>query len=388
MRKTLKIAVIFSRYSESTPSGENIVVPLYIKALERMGHSVYLYEVKTDDFDTSRLDFKFRSAFKIVSGYGDNPTEFLNSIQPDLLVVQNLFPNIATQWMKTRKEPILSFVHNFRFFCASATFFRNNEQCFACIEKSPLMGLLNRCYRNSRLATLPLTLRQIIPNSVRAELIMPQFFIVMNPIASSHLQSAGIPSEKIRVVTNFISGSREIEPILIPNDTWLYVGRLTPEKGILALVKNWPHNHKLHIYGAGTQENEIKKSIELNGNIKYFGKIAHKDLIELLPNYYGAVFPSNWLEGMPLTVLEFLKASLPLIALKGTSVSGFIGDGEAGVLLDSVSEESLNTAITTIKTNYSQYRENAANVFALNFTEEIWMNKMEGIFAELALVKK
>jgi|LakMenE01Jun11ns_1017448.scaffolds.fasta_scaffold9940990_3 glycosyltransferase involved in cell wall biosynthesis len=378
----MKIAIIFSRYTELTPSGENVMTPLYTKALQKMGHSVSMYEVKSDDFNTSNWNYKFRSAFRVASGIGVSPSIFLDQEKPDLIIIQNLFPNISSNWMKSRSEPIISFVHNFRFFCAAATFFRNDQQCFKCIENSPLAGLKYRCYKNSRLATLPLTFRHLMSTEYRPELTEPQKFVVLSETASTHLQVAGIPRNKIEVVTNFIP--KTIYQGQTYRNKWVYVGRLTPEKGILELLKNWPKGYSLDIYGTGPLQKEVEQYASKNSEIKLFPNLGREELLSKLPNYFGAVFPSQWMEGMPLVVLEFLNASLPVIALEGTSVTGLIKEGEAGIILSKISTQSLTQAFEEISSGYPKFRKNSNMLFESHFSESIWIEKMSSILESCA----
>ena len=90
----MKISVIFSRYSELIPSGENVMIDLYASALQKMGHSVSMYEIKSDDFNTSNWSYKLSRAFRVASGRGKNPSAFLDQEKSDLIIIQNLFPNI------------------------------------------------------------------------------------------------------------------------------------------------------------------------------------------------------------------------------------------------------------------------------------------------------
>jgi glycosyltransferase involved in cell wall biosynthesis len=375
----MKISVIFSRYSELIPSGENVMIDLYASALQKMGHSVSMYEVKSDDSNTSNWSYKLSRAFRVASGRGKNPSAFLNQEKPDLIIIQNLFPNISSNWMQSRNEPIISFVHNFRLFCAAATFFRNNQQCFKCIETNPIAGLMHRCYRESRLATLPLTLRHLTSKEKRPELMKPQKFIALSQTAALQLQLAGISSEKIEVVTNFIAKSSY--KTQTSNHKWVYVGRLTHEKGILTLLENWPEGYCLDIYGTGPLQKEVEQYANENSEIKLLPNLDREKLLIKLPEYFGAIFPSQWMEGMPLVVLEFLNASLPVVALEGTSVSKLIKDEEAGIVLPNLSSQSLTLAFQKISSEYPKFRKHSNMLFESHFSESIWIERMRSILA-------
>ena len=226
----------------------------------------------------------------------------------------------------------------------------------------------------SRLATLPLTLRHLTSKEKRPELTKPQKFIVLSETASSQLQVAGIPSEKIEVVTNFIAKSSYKTQTNAYK--WVYVGRLTPEKGILSLLENWPKGYCLDIYGTGPLQKEVKQYVSKNSEIKLLPNLDREKLLIKLPEYFGGVFPSQWMEGMPLVVLEFLNASLPVVALEGTSVSKLIKDEGAGIVLPELSSRSLAQAFQEISSEYPKFRKNSNMLFESHFSENIWIEKM------------
>lgn len=363
------------------------MIPLYIEALIDMGHEVSLFEIRTDDYNSSSLIYQIRTSWKVASGFGTNPSAFLDSHEPDLIIVQNLFPNISVEWMRRRNEPIISFIHNFRHFCAAATFFRAGKMCFSCIERSPIVGLCYGCYRDSKLATLPLTLRQLIPATRRIELTGPTFFITLSEMASSQLELAGISRNKIRVLTNYVPDTIPLELSSKPNSKWLFVGRLTLEKGILDLLEHWPDAHFLDVYGSGPLEKQVSTVAAGRPNIRFLGSIDNEVLLKMMPSYFGAVFPSKWIEGIPTTALEYMRSGLPLIGLKGTAIADLLESEQGGVILDHFSNEVLLGAIDFIHHNHAKLKSNAREIYLRHFSKEVWQRSFASIIQEIEMVQ-
>jgi glycosyltransferase involved in cell wall biosynthesis len=188
--------------------------------------------------------------------------------------------------------------------------------------------------------------------------------------------------EKIEVVPNFILETSQNNHNH-RNGRWIYVGRLVQEKGILTLLKNWPDDFLLDIYGQGPLRKDVEAYAAKNSHIKFFENVKRKELLSMLSCYEGAVFPSHWMEGMPLTVLEFMNASLPIVALEGTSVSDFIRRGKAGIVLQTLSSESLSLAFKAISTDHNEFRKNSRKTFQENFTEDVWMKRMARVIQDL-----
>ena len=93
----------------------------------------------------------------------------------------------------------------------------------------------------------------------------------------------------------------------------LYLGRITPEKGIHYLIeayKGLKTDKKLIIAGGTSDSNgyfaELKAMAEGNTNIIFTGFVQGQMLEELYSNAYVYVLPSD-LEGMPLSLLEAMS---------------------------------------------------------------------------------
>ena len=74
----------------------------------------------------------------------------------------------------------------------------------------------------------------------------------------SHYAAVGVPEDKIVTVPNFVhvadaSGKHAGDE---RGDFWIFVGRLTHDKGIVALVHDWPAGPRLKVVGSGPLESE------------------------------------------------------------------------------------------------------------------------------------
>jgi|Deesub1362A_J573_1020465.scaffolds.fasta_scaffold00708_5 hypothetical protein len=96
----------------------------------------------------------------------------------------------------------------------------------------------------------------------------------------------------------------------------VYLGRLSPEKGVVYLIHSMKYlTGKLFIGGSGPQETELKKVAEkYHDKIQFLGKIKHED-VPLLYNAMDVfVLPSVSMEGFSNSMLEALACGLPVVA--------------------------------------------------------------------------
>lgn len=106
---------------------------------------------------------------------------------------------------------------------------------------------------------------------------------------------------------------------LIPNEYFLFVGRLVPEKApeiIIKAFKNLKTDKKFVIVGDSADTNtyvsELKNLAHGDNRIIFTSYLYGTDLEEIYSNALAYITASK-LEGLPLTVLEAMSYSLPII---------------------------------------------------------------------------
>ena len=121
------------------------------------GHEVLVVARQTDD-EMKTQGYELKSAVRVATGRGPDPTPELKAFGPDVTHVHNLFPNFGERWLGTWAGPLVATLHNFRSLCANGLLFRDGATCTKCIKGNPLPALRYACYRGSHAATLPLAL--------------------------------------------------------------------------------------------------------------------------------------------------------------------------------------------------------------------------------------
>ena len=381
----MKIAVIHSFYDSRNTSGENFVVMSQVDLMRSFGHEVQLFGAYTDDLINEPF-YKVKSSLKVITGFGLNPLKEIRDFQPDVTLIHNLFPNFGSRWIKDWQGLVIQVLHNYRLFCANGIFFRDGDLCFDCVSKSPLEAIKNACYRNSKLATIPLFLAQKRRSLAPSEVTRPDKFLALSPKAAEILISSGLDESKISVIQNFVTDFTAHNSKFIdePSTRWIAVGRITREKGFFNLVKNWPLEIGLDIIGDGEDLESVKEIATENPNIKFIGKLKKAELLERLPTYMGAIHPSIWSEVSPLTLIEYLCAGLPVISLEVTSGQA-VGnpDAPAGVVLKEFTPQALILAIEQIAQNRTHFSKNARNTYVTDHTPQKWMASIDLIIEQL-----
>ncbi len=147
-----------------------------------------------------------------------------------------------------------------------------------------------------------------------------------------------------------------------------YVGRLDQMKGVKDLFDAFLHLYskfptlRLVLAGEGNLKEEILdtvKAAELGSVVSLPGHYTG-DIHNLLSTFDVFVFPSYW-EGFPYSILEAMRAALPIVATDVGGISEALTTNREALLVPARSTEALIAAIQTLIENPELRRSLAAN---------------------------
>lgn len=370
----MKIALVHSFYSSKLSSGENNVVLHQYKALSEVGNEVELFSKHTDEMDKTKF-YALRSALRVSLGIGINPLNEINRFNPKLTHVHNLFPNFGFRWLSELESPIVSTLHNFRPICSAGILFRDGAVCRDCLVHNSSYAVKNKCYRNSAIRTVPLAIQTRNNGSHNFLMKFSNNLIFLSERAKTEFISAQpLLAKKSVVIPNFAEQKNDFRQNLQKRKDWIFVGRLTQEKGIVELVREWPESETLKVIGSGPLIETLKS--QGKPNIIYFGNLDHEETLSLISKSKALIFPSNWIEGMPTVYLEAISSGTPVVASKGNGVSDDIEKGGAGVVYDG----NLSDSLEKISLNWENYSKNALTRFQTTFSKEKWIKDTLDIY--------
>ncbi|RLJ06090.1 MAG: hypothetical protein DRP13_01930 [Candidatus Aenigmatarchaeota archaeon] len=133
-------------------------------------------------------------------------------------------------------------------------------------------------------------------------------------------------------------GARKVLGIPESDFVILYVGRLSPEKGVLLLLKAFKRlkipNKKLYIIGSGPLEKLCRLYSKNRRDVVFLGRIETAKL----RLYYSAadvsVLPSLWNEAFGMVLIESLACETPVIASRAGGIPEIVDHGKNGFLVE------------------------------------------------------
>ena len=378
----MQIALLHSFYGSKSVSGENIAVVSHLEALREGGYDVRLIERRTDAMEGTP-GYRFGSSVRVATGL-----DFAGGARPrarsasEVLLVHNTFPNFGARLLNSWPGPVANVMHNFRSLCANGLLLRNQEPCSLCVSGSALNAVVHRCYRNSFAATLPLAVPMMRKTTRRPAFRTPDLIIVQSERAFDTYIEAGVPPHRMELIPGFVDASLAAPAGKARLNRWLFVGRLSEEKGLRQLAAIWPHGEGLDVIGEGPQRTELQRCSPASWN--YQGACTHEEVLAALPQYLGLIFPGLAREGAhPLVVREALAAGLPVVSASGTSAADAIQGTQCGSVYLPGSAKSLRDGLEFVRSKGPAARLEAVALFERRFSREAWLSRMSEVLVKL-----
>jgi glycosyltransferase involved in cell wall biosynthesis len=324
----MRVLVLHSRYLSGTSSGENRVVEDEVELLRAAGHEVRLWAPSPEDAGgASRPRLAARSVWS--RSAVRRVARLAEEVRPDVVHVHNLYPMLSPAVLRTAAAPVVVTLHNYRMLCLPATFLRDGRACEDCLGRLPWPGVVHRCYRGSASGSAALATSLGVHRLAGTFREVSGFLAVSEFVRDKHLE-AGMDAGRIRVKPNFVAPLPRREG---PGGDFLYLGRLSPEKGLDRLVGQWRDIPGwLVVVGDGPDRARLEAAAP--NSVEFRGAVPPDQVGGYLARARALVLPSICYEGAPRTVVEAYAAGVPVIANRNGALPSVVSDGVTGLLVD------------------------------------------------------
>ncbi len=149
---------------------------------------------------------------------------------------------------------------------------------------------------------------------------------------------------------------------------FLFVGRFRIRKGIEVLLAAFAvalaahPEMRLWLVGAGERAVVLRRRIAAGGlgsQVEMLGRRSPAEVAAMIPRARAVVVPSTY-EGMPLVVLEAMRAGRPVIATRVSGMPEVVIDGETGWLVEPERVADLAAALSHAWTDDHERRRRGA----------------------------
>lgn len=192
-----------------------------------------------------------------------------------------------------------------------------------------------------------------------------------------------LAGRRIRKLPNRIDARRAPRVEAERNASFLFVGRLAPEKGAALFAEAASRlGAKAVFVGAGECEAEVR---HLCPDAGMRGWRSHAELEPIWREARALVFPSLWYEGQPLAVLEALAHGVPAIVPTPCAAQDSVAHGRTGLVFASGSLASLTEAMQHLADDglvRKMSEEAYASYWEAGWTQEAYYASLMQIYEE------
>lgn len=333
----MKILLIHNYYKMS--GGEDEVFQRERRLLESAGHKVVEYIRDNEEIDDYGLWQTITLAARTTWAWDSHRYlgDLLAREKPDLAHFHNTFPLIspsAYYACSSAGVPVIQTLHNPRLMCPAGTLSRDGKPCEECVGTGfPWPAVRHACYQDSHaksaISGSMLTAHRWI-GTWRSKV---DRYIVSTKFYQRKFAEAGIPANRISFKPHFVETDPGVRSA--PGDYALFIGRLSPEKGVLTLLKAWEClNHiPLYIRGDGPLAGAVAEVANSEGSlVTVVPRLSSRDLFQLIKGARFLVWPSEgFYETFGLVAIEAFGCGVPVVASKSGAMDEMVSDGHTGI---------------------------------------------------------
>jgi glycosyltransferase involved in cell wall biosynthesis len=340
----VRILILHSRYLSGPASGENRVVDDEAKLLSDAGHDVKVWQPFVRRGGAGLVKTGMEAVWSREAAA--TVRRSIRDMRPDIVHCHNLMPRLSPAVIRAAHaegQTVVVTLHNYRSMCLPATFLRDGRICEDCLGHQPWRGVVHRCYRGSALASASLATSLIVHRSLDT-FDIPALFLAVSPFVKEKHVEAGYPTHRIRVKSNFSwAAPRRVDP----GKHFLFLGRLSEEKGLATLFEAWREiPARLLIVGDGPQRERLRALAP--DTVEFRKTVPPSEVPALLREARALLLPSICYEAQPRVILEAYASGVPVIASNLGGLPDLIADGVTGFLLPPGEAESWKEGIARL----------------------------------------
>lgn len=383
----VRILVCHNRYQ--LRGGEDSVCESEVELLRTRGHDVHMFERNNADLNHAS---KLAAAIETVWS-NDSRKAFravLDDFKPDVVHVHNTFAKIspAVYWEAADAHiPIVQTLHNFRLMCPQAMFLRDGKVCEDCLGKVPWRGAVRGCYRDSVAQSTVLASMVTLHRAAGTWQNKVTRYIALNEFCRKKFIEGGLPAERIVIKPNFVDFD---VPPECDREGFLFVGRLSTEKGIETLIEaaGQLDGIAIRVAGTGPEANLLVGA----PRVEALGALSGDAVRERMSSSVALVLPSIWYENFPRTLVEAMACGLPVIASRIGALADLVEDGVSGLLFEPGNATDLAAKLAWARDNPGEIRAmgiRARAIYEAKFTARTNYEQLIGIYEDaMAQVRK
>lgn len=287
----------------------------------------------------------------------------LDDFKPDIVHLNNIHSQLSpviAELAHGRGIKVFWTLHDYKLLCPRYDCLQNGAICELCLENQHNV-VKYKCLKNSYIASSIAYLEAKKWNRNRLEECTDQF-IAPSQFMLKKMKSGGFSSLKITQFYHFVDKKKYMNVDYNKEDYYCYVGRLSPEKGVMTLIEAANQlPYKLKIVGDGPLKDELAAKVNKDASIDFFGFKSWEEVKTIVSKARFIVVPSEWYEVLGLVIIEAECLGTPVLGARVGAIPELIEENVNGMCFESRNVSDLSEKITKMFNTRFDY-QNIAEV--------------------------
>ncbi len=181
--------------------------------------------------------------------------------------------------------------------------------------------------------------------------LLPALFHRFLTVSEYSARELGVPAARTRVIYGGVDCERYRPDASVVRSGVLFVGRLTPHKGVDRLIRALPPSARLDVVGSGGHDPrppergypELLERLAIGRDVRFLGPVPDEDLavlyrraaVVVLPSVHRTCFGRDVAvsELLGLTALEAMASGTPVVGSRVGGLPEIVDDGVTGFLV-------------------------------------------------------
>lgn len=272
--------------------------------------------------------------------------------RPDIAHLHNICHQISPSILDSLSKhsiPSVMTLHDYKLTCPAYTLLSGDGVCEECRDGKYYKVAQHKCTKQSFLKSTLSALEMYIHHQLLHIYSKVDVFISPSAFLKNKIQEMGFRGEVVHL-PNFIDSARFTPAFDNDGHTFIYLGRLSAEKGLLTLLKavsELKGKFSLKIIGDGPLREDLvayTKDKKLS-NIEFLGYMQPDAIKKEIAKAVFTVVPSEWYENNPMSVIESFALGKPVLGARIGGIPELVRDGETGQTFEAGNADDLREKI-------------------------------------------
>jgi len=311
--------------------------------------------------------------------------------RPQVAHLHNIYHQISPALvlaLARRGVPMVHTLHDYKVICPGYLFMAHGEICECCRGGHYHKAVANRCLLDSRAASLVGAIEGYVHRWLRTYEKV-RFFLCPSRFMLEKMAEYGVARERLVHLPYFLP-LEDYRPAYERSDYFIYLGRLSREKGVATLLAALRLRAGAHltcrILGEGPLEADLRRQAAESGlgNVEFSGYIQGEALHAAIRGAAFTVVPSEWYENLPFAVLESFALGTPVVGARIGGIPEMVLDERTGLTFTMGDSHALAAALEWMESRPEQViamGRAARRLIEERYAPEPHLEQLEALYA-------